>query len=50
MPSGGRCAGPLPEGLEDTGEDDMETWASAAVPARDKKVDAHRMRHGEIRL
>jgi len=30
--------GPLPEGLEDTGEDDMGTWSAATVPPRDKKV------------
>uniref|UniRef100_A0A7S0MDF4 CRAL-TRIO domain-containing protein n=1 Tax=Cryptomonas curvata TaxID=233186 RepID=A0A7S0MDF4_9CRYP len=40
--------GPLPEGLEDTGEDDMETWASAAVPARDKKVVQQAVDRGTV--
>jgi len=30
--------GALPEGLEDSHEDDYETWPSVVVPARDKKV------------
>eukprot|EP00285_Hemiselmis_virescens_P010365 CAMPEP_0173381878 /NCGR_PEP_ID=MMETSP1356-20130122/4313_1 /TAXON_ID=77927 ORGANISM="Hemiselmis virescens, Strain PCC157" /NCGR_SAMPLE_ID=MMETSP1356 /ASSEMBLY_ACC=CAM_ASM_000847 /LENGTH=344 /DNA_ID=CAMNT_0014335925 /DNA_START=179 /DNA_END=1210 /DNA_ORIENTATION=- len=30
--------GALPEGLEDSGEDDINKWSSVSVPARDKKV------------
>mmetsp|Transcript_3466 Transcript_3466/g.10012 ORF Transcript_3466/g.10012 Transcript_3466/m.10012 type:complete len:199 (+) Transcript_3466:563-1159(+) len=36
--------GPLPEGLEDTGEDDMGTWSAATVPPRDKKAPSARSR------
>jgi len=30
--------GALPEGLEESGEDDIDKWSSISVPARDKKV------------
>lgn len=39
--------GALPEGLEDSHEDDYESWPSVVVPARDKKVITEQVGKGK---
>ncbi len=42
--------GALPEGLEDSEEDDINKWSSTAVPARDKKVIQESVQAGKTFL